>query len=202
MGLDKAAAYGIGGGIIAILVLIVVAAVLFVGRGKHTSPVVVKDGNIFAQNTHGNNQSQTPASQYSQPYQVQNQQYQPTPQTPSPVGYVMPNGQQYVVLGANSPLQTNNLCLNCGFNPKTHVVIPCGHEIFCTACAELNADGGVWYIQTNIVTCVINDSWLLSQPIRPKCIKNREFKLVSQKFPNQESLHLRPKCLIILGLLS
>ncbi|KAJ3253981.1 Methyltransferase-like protein 4 [Boothiomyces macroporosus] len=159
LGLDKAAAYGIGGGIVAILVLIVVAAVLFVGRGKHTSPVVVKDGNVFAQNTHGNNQSQTPASQYSQPYQVQNQQYQPTPQTPSPVGYVMPNGQQYVVLGANSQLQTNNLCLNCGFNPKTHVVIPCGHEVFCTACAELNADGGVCNL--------CNQRFLVAQPANP-----------------------------------
>ncbi|KAJ3320811.1 hypothetical protein HDV06_004822 [Boothiomyces sp. JEL0866] len=169
LGLDKPVAYGVGGGIVAVLILVVVAAFLFVGRTKPTAPAPpaepIKNGNIFAQNNFGNVPPQTPGSQYNQPYPGANQQYQAPEQAfqqnTGPVGYVMPNGQQYVVLTPvpNSPPQSSNLCLNCGFNPKSHVVIPCGHEIFCTACAELNSDGGVCNL--------CNQRFLIAQPANP-----------------------------------
>ncbi|KAJ3253982.1 hypothetical protein HK103_007586 [Boothiomyces macroporosus] len=51
--------------------------------------------------------------------------------------------------GITSPINSNYLapkkvCLNCNGKPITHIVSPCNHEIFCAACAELNAEGGIW----------------------------------------------------------
>ncbi|KAJ3271626.1 hypothetical protein HDV01_006496 [Terramyces sp. JEL0728] len=156
-GLDKPVAYGVGGGAIALLILIVVSAMLFVGKKKPTAQAPpaesIKNGNIFAQ-------------QYSPPQQS----YQ------GPAGYVLPNGQQYVVLTpVPSPQQPNNICLNCGFNPKTHAVIPCGHEIFCTACAELNADGGVCNL--------CNQRFLIAQPIHSDAQQPRVEQTVIETSP-------------------
>ncbi|KAJ3271625.1 hypothetical protein HDV01_006495 [Terramyces sp. JEL0728] len=36
------------------------------------------------------------------------------------------------------------VCLNCHQSAITHIVSPCNHEVFCTECAELNAEGGIW----------------------------------------------------------
>ncbi|KAJ3320810.1 hypothetical protein HDV06_004821 [Boothiomyces sp. JEL0866] len=245
-GLNKNIAYGVGGGIGALLIIII-AAVIVLGRKKATpQPTFIKAPSISAKSNGigfpQNNISSgypTPApihnpgnfsapSSYSQspvmppqlfspsvllgqpgaPVQLtgtaSNEYQSPINQLPRVANYdissntsssnynTMPSSNYNTMVTSNySHLSSDysninapssnyaspkKICLNCHGNPITHIVSPCNHEIFCTECAELNAEGGI---------CNLCDKrFFVAQPIKSQAM---EIPIIPNSFFNMRN---------------